>query len=97
MEREVSVLRRFRDTVLINSVTGRGFIGLYCRWSPAAARFIERSAHLRGAVRFLLIPFVMGVHIALAPFPIPASVSAIFLFCSIVTMLLCKRKGFINR
>jgi hypothetical protein len=92
LEPEVSVLRRFRDSVLINSGAGRGFIALYYRWSPFAAHFMERCAPLRGAVRFLLVPVVMGVGIALAPFPIPASILAIFLLCSIVTTLFCKGK-----
>jgi len=97
LQPEVSVLRRFRDSVLATSAAGRGFIGLYYRWSPAAAEFIERSDLLRGAVRFLLVPVVMAVGISLAPFPVPVYVLAIFLFCSIVTLLFFKRKGFINR
>jgi len=71
MQPEVRILRRFRDSVLLGSAPGRGFVNLYYRWSPAAAQVIEWSPPLRSGVRFLMVPVVMGVRVAMAPLPDP--------------------------
>lgn len=89
MELEVRLLRRFRDSVLFESVAGRGFVRLYYKWSPAAAKFIEGCAPLRGAVRFLLVPVVMGVCTVLAPLPVKVFGLGICL-CAVVAILVPK-------
>jgi hypothetical protein len=86
MEGEVRILRRFRDTFLLDHSMGRGLVGFYYRRSPAMARVIEGNAILRGAARFLLVPVVMGVSIAIAPYPIPAVALGFFL-CAILVVL----------
>lgn len=92
MEPEVRLLRRFRDSVLLESVAGRGFVRMYYKWSSAAAQFIGRSAPLRGAVRFLLVPVVMGVCIILAPLPVKLAGLGICLWAVAVILVPLPRK-----
>lgn len=55
---EISVLRRWRDTVLLRNVPGRLFVRLYYSLSPPIARAISRSGIARSTVRALLKPLV---------------------------------------
>ena len=52
---EVAVLRRFRDTALLNSALGRRLAGAYYRLSPPLASFIESSPRMRSVVRNVLV------------------------------------------
>jgi hypothetical protein len=61
MAEEVSVLRAFRDDVLLNSSLGRDLVKLYYEVSPPIADYIARHEALRTAVRFGLAPVVYGV------------------------------------
>lgn len=99
MEGEVRILRRFRDTILLDHSIGRVLVDFYYRRSPALARVIEGSAILRGAARFLLIPVVMGVSIAIAPHPVPAVALGFFLCAVLVALSLprWKRPCFFSR
>ncbi|HEY6160305.1 MAG TPA: CFI-box-CTERM domain-containing protein, partial [Bacteroidia bacterium] len=59
---EVLVLRNFRDGYLLHRAWGRFFVKFYYRFSPPAARVLERSAFLRKAIRkIVLAPFVKAV------------------------------------
>jgi hypothetical protein len=60
MAREVDVLRKFRDRVLLSHTTGRVAVGAYNRVSPPLARVIARSETLRALVRAGLRPIVSG-------------------------------------
>ena len=52
---DVVRLRAFRDAVLRQAVLGRTLINIYEAVSPPIARFVARSALLRGFVRWALI------------------------------------------
>lgn len=52
---EVEILRRFRDTRLVNSRAGVRFIAFYERWSPPLARAVQSQGVLRWLVRTLII------------------------------------------
>lgn len=59
MTPEVLCLRRFRDTVLNTTKSGRAFIKPYYFISPAIAAFIAESGLLKTVIRrFILDPFV---------------------------------------
>ncbi len=51
---EVERLRRYRDSVLMTSVSGRLFVWAYYRCSPPVAALVRRSAALRALVRWVL-------------------------------------------
>lgn len=58
MEKEVLVLRQFRDEYLLTNLPGRVLVRAYYRISPAIARSIEHSPRARALVRGLLRPVV---------------------------------------
>jgi hypothetical protein len=58
MEREVGLLRAFRDAYLAPFPLGRRLIGSYDEWGPRMAGVIREHETLRPAVRFLLTPLV---------------------------------------
>lgn len=55
---ETKILRRFRDTVLRRSVSGRAFIHWYYRVSPTLCRAIAGRAALTRTVGWMLRPAV---------------------------------------
>jgi|GEM_PF-652353 hypothetical protein len=59
MEKNVAILRNFRDTHLITNAAGRKFVSLYYRYSPPLARTIGESDALRFIVRACLMPLVV--------------------------------------
>lgn len=59
---EVELLRRYRDTVLLATRRGRGFVRLYYVLGPLPARLISRQANARRAARALLRPVVRHAH-----------------------------------
>ena len=58
MEPHVRILRAFRDRFLTTSVTGKGFLNLYYRYSPPIANFIKQHDSARFMVRWSLLPFI---------------------------------------
>lgn len=58
MEKEVLVLRQFRDRYLLTNLPGRVLVGIYYRVSPPIAKGIEHSPAARAIVRGLLRPVV---------------------------------------
>ena len=62
LEPRIDVLRSFRDRVLMKSRAGRLLVDFYYEKSPPLARYIERHAFLRGAVRILLMPVIGLAH-----------------------------------
>ena len=95
MTKEVRLLRRFRDALLVGNPAGRALVALYYRWSPGLARAIERNAVLRGAARFLLVPIVIGVGIAMGPVPVQAAALGIIAGAILATLLLRPRKDLV--
>jgi len=71
MEKNVMVLREFRDHFLLTNPVGKVFVGLYYTYSPPIADFIASHNTLRAFVRFSLIPLVsmswMALSIGLIP------------------------------
>ncbi len=61
MAPEVTILRRFRDDVLLASAPGTAFVRLYYRVSPPIADRIRDHEHLRSITRWFLTPVVYGV------------------------------------
>ena len=52
---EISILRQFRDGVMIHSIPGRALVALYYRVSPSIARLLHRYARLRILVRECIV------------------------------------------
>jgi len=55
----VSVLRRFRDQVLMTTSMGQGLVVAYYRWGPVAAEWISDRPMARSVARALLWPLVI--------------------------------------
>ncbi len=66
---ELLVLRDFRDRILRSLPLGRLATAAYYAASPPAARFLERHAALKPAVRALLWPFVVLALVTLGGSP----------------------------
>ncbi len=58
MEKEVRVLRAFRDQYLLTNAAGRKFVELYYRYSPPVAAYIAKRDALRAVVRGSLKPLI---------------------------------------
>jgi hypothetical protein len=58
---ELDILREFRDTVLLPSRLGAGFVSLYYKTSPPAADFISRHELLRTAVRVGFVDPIVAI------------------------------------
>jgi len=58
LAKDIRVLRRFRDRVLLPTAPGRAMVGCYYRCSPPAASVIERDETLKRLTRNLLAPLV---------------------------------------
>ncbi len=54
----VKILREFRDRYLMRSRMGRSLVDLYYKYSPPAARFVEKHPVLRALSRTALYPVV---------------------------------------
>lgn len=93
MEPRVMELRRFRDKVLSRSETGRQFIRLYYRHSPAIAGFISKSELLKAASRDILFPVVIASHLIL----MPSSQLVLLAFLLSVSIFLPGKRAAFNR
>ena len=58
MAREIVILEKFRDCVLMTHAAGRFFVRFYYRFSPPMAHFIGRHDTLRATARWCILPFV---------------------------------------
>lgn len=57
-QQSVSLLRQFRDKVLLTNPIGRSFVDFYYKHSPTLADTIKNSPVLKLATRILLLPFI---------------------------------------
>lgn len=57
-EKNVVLLREFRDQFLLTNIYGRWFVKTYYKLSPPAAQFIAERPYLRAVTRIVLLPFV---------------------------------------
>ena len=58
---EVKVLRRFRDTVLLDNYFGRKFIDLYYTCGPDIADYLDSHESLKPVVRYVLNPVIQVI------------------------------------
>jgi hypothetical protein len=65
LEPHVKILREFRDVYLMPSSTGKKFVNLYYKYSPAVADVISNHDALRALVRWGLAPVVGITWVAL--------------------------------
>lgn len=65
MAAEISLLRRFRDTWLLNSAIGTAFVDLYYRNGGMVADYVGQHAWAARAVRLVLYPILFFVALAL--------------------------------
>lgn len=80
-EKQVEILRAFRDVYLLPTKAGRLFVEAYYSFSPKAAAFIADSGALRAVVRVALLP-VVGLSYLLLQF------GALGLFLSLGAILI---------
>jgi hypothetical protein len=70
-EKQVQLLRRFRDLYLMPHTIGRVFVRVYYRYSPPIADFIADHNTLRIVVRWSLVPLIglswILLHFGVAP------------------------------
>jgi subtilisin family serine protease len=59
LEKNVGILRAFRDRYLMTSAPGRKFVELYYRTSPPLAGFISRHESAKALARLVLAPAVL--------------------------------------
>jgi uncharacterized delta-60 repeat protein len=59
LDGHVTILREFRDRVLMVSEVGQQFVGMYYGFSPRVADFISHHETLRTVVRVFLLPLVL--------------------------------------
>jgi hypothetical protein len=58
MEKHVTVLRNFRDKILLSYVWGTAAVKFYYKHSPPLADFIAKHENLKTVVRWGLLPFI---------------------------------------
>jgi hypothetical protein len=64
-ESHVKILRKFRDSCLMQTGLGRGFVNLYYKYSPSLADIIRKNDSMRAAVRWGLAPVVGVAYVAM--------------------------------
>ena len=86
MEKNVVILKRFRDCFLETNGIGRTLVQAYHRYSPPAADFISRHESLRFFVRWSLLPIIgvswLSLHAGLVP-----AVAVTVLLIVLITLL----------
>jgi Bacterial Ig-like domain (group 3) len=79
LDSHVSILRGFRDQVLLTSSIGRQFVSAYYITSPPIAHYIQRHSWARQTVRFFLTPLVFFIEHPLVSVITTITVLALFL------------------
>ena len=91
-EKQVQLLRRFRDRYLMPHKIGRAFVKGYYRYSPPMADFIARHDTLRMMVRWSLAPLIgvswMLLHLGFLPILL-----LLFLLCSAIWVCCGNRRN----
>ena len=88
LAKEVQVLRRFRDNVLLQSSIGRSFVDWYYAVSPAVANRIEGSEVQKSVVRAILTPLIAIIE---------SPVDSVLIFVTVVlTTTSIKKRYFAN-
>jgi len=76
---EVTILRTFRDRVLLTNSLGQAFVDCYYRVSPPIAAIVAEHELIKRAVRWGLTPFVYAVKYPLASLAFVVSIPALAL------------------
>lgn len=74
VEKNVRILKEFRDKILLTNSLGKQFVAGYYRYSPPAAEFIREHDGLRLVVRVLLYPLI-GISLVVLKLSQPVLVS----------------------
>jgi hypothetical protein len=80
-------LREFRDRFLRTNYIGKFLVGLYQKYSPPLAAFIEKHEALRAVVRWSLLPFIGMSWLTLKLGPVPTLVLAVLMMALSVAAL----------
>lgn len=76
---EITILREFRDTILLTNHFGRILVTVYYRYSPAIAEVIKNYPSLKELVRGLLLPVVLVAVFILQASTLPKLVVSVLL------------------
>lgn len=91
-EAHVSILREFRDKLLLGTPPGKAFVNFYYQYSPPIARIISEHESLRLAVRWVLLPLI-GFSWAILNLGLINTLIMIFIFSSgLITIIGSGRK-----
>ena len=85
MAEEVVALRKFRDSVLLNSAVGKGFVKLYYKISPPLATYLNDHEISRKLTKLSLTPIVYAVNCP--------KTSILILLSTIIAMTLIVRRS----
>lgn len=88
LDPHVSVLRNFRDEVLMKSVPGKAFVKFYYKHSPPVAAYIADHAVLRLLMRLVLTPLIFAVK-----YPLVASIALVLASISFFARRLFRSKS----
>jgi hypothetical protein len=93
VEARVTILRNFRDTYLLHYALGRVFNGIYNKYSPPVAHYLEKHEALKAVVRIGLTPAVafsyLVLHLGMAT---TATVVILIFLLPIILVLFCRRR-----
>lgn len=88
MEREVMILREFRDKKLLPYDWGRKFVNAYYRHSPPFARFIQQHDSLRAIVRWMLY-----VPVTMIQFPVASLLTVVLILLVVFKRIWRRAQG----
>ncbi len=81
----VKILRRFRDTFLLDNATGRKFVQIYYYYSSSLADVIEHNRGLRALMQYGMIPII-----GLSAFFLYASPFEKYILCILFLLFICR-------
>jgi hypothetical protein len=91
-EKQVQLLRRFRDLYLMPHSIGRVFVRVYYRYSPPIADFIAKYDSMRAVVRVSLLPVVGISWVALKVGPLSTVALMLILISCFVGLVYFRRR-----
>lgn len=92
MAAQISLLRRFRDTWLLNSAAGTAFVDIYYRNGGLVADYVAEHAWAAQTVRLLLYPVLFFVALALLAPQFLASAAVVMSGCLLVMVVYLRKR-----
>jgi len=92
LEAHVSLLRLFRDQVLLKTDAGVAFVNFYYTYSPPLAAFLAERSGMRAVTRLLLLPLVGLSRVVLVTGLSGVLALSTLLSCFLVTTVLCLKR-----